>query len=101
MMRSCIMTAKALTRLFIIMLITILTKLQTMRKEAGFEVTDRILVTVKTADEKLAAIVEANVDAIKNGVLALEVSMGDALEGAYVKAWSINGVDAELSVKKA
>ncbi|MBR5225613.1 MAG: class I tRNA ligase family protein, partial [Clostridia bacterium] len=79
----------------------VVSKLQTMRKEAGFEVTDRILVTVKTADEKLAAIVEANVEGIKNGVLALEVVLGDAAEGAYVKDWSINGVDATLSVRKA
>ena len=79
----------------------VVSKLQTMRKEAGFEVTDRILVTVKTADEKLAAIVSQNVEAIKNGVLALEVVLGDAAEGAYVKDWSINGVDATLSVRKA
>ena len=72
-----------------------------MRKEAGFEVTGRILVTVKTADEKLAAIVTENAEAIKNGVLALEVTLGDAAEDAYVKDWSINGVDATLSVKKA
>jgi len=79
----------------------VISKVQTMRKEADFEVTDRILVTVKTDDEKLAAIVEANVEAIKNGVLALEVVLGEAAEGAYVKDWSINGVDATLSVRKA
>jgi len=79
----------------------VVSKLQTMRKEAGFEVTDRILVTVKTDDEKLAAIVEGNVESIKNGVLALEVVLGEAAEGAYVKDWSINGVAATLSVKKA
>ena len=77
------------------------TYLQTMRKEAGFEVVDRIHVTVKTADEKLAQIVEANADAIERGVLALDVTLGDAPEGAYVRDWSINGVDATLSVAKA
>ena len=79
----------------------LISRIQTMRKEADFEVTDRILVTVKTADEKLAAIVEANVEAIKNGVLALEVVLADAVDGAYTKDWSINGVDATLSVRKA
>ena len=79
----------------------VISKLQTMRKEAGFEVTDRILVTVKTADEKLAAIVADNAEAIKAGVLALEVVPGDAPQGAYAKDWSINGVDASLSVRKA
>ncbi|MBQ8618366.1 MAG: isoleucine--tRNA ligase [Clostridia bacterium] len=78
----------------------VVSKLQTMRKEAGFEVTDRILVTVKT-EEKLAAIVEANVETIKAGVLALEVALGEAAEDAYTKDWSINGVAATLSVKKA
>ncbi len=79
----------------------VVSKLQTMRKEAGFEVTDRILVTVKTEDEKLAAIVAENAESIKNGVLALEVALGDAVDGAYVKDWSINGVNATLSVRKA
>ena len=79
----------------------VISKLQTMRKEAGFEVVDRIHVTVRTADEKLAQIVEANADAIERGVLALDVTLGDAPEGAYVRDWSINGVDATLSVAKA
>ena len=79
----------------------VISKLQTMRKEAGFEVTDRILVTVKTADEKLAAIVTENTETIKAGVLALDVALADAAEGAYTKDWSINGVDATLSVRKA
>ncbi len=78
----------------------VISKLQTMRKEAGFEVTDRILVTVQTADEKLAAVVAENAEAIKAGVLALEVAPGGAPEGAYAKAWSINGVDATLSVRR-
>lgn len=79
----------------------VVSKLQTMRKEAGFEVTDRILVTVKTADEKLAGIVAANAETIKKGVLALDVTLGDAPEGAYARDWSINGVDANLGVKRA
>ncbi len=79
----------------------VISKLQTMRKEAGFEVTDRIHVTVKTADEKLARIVEENAEAIAHGVLALDVVSGDAPEGAYVRDWNINGIDATLSVRKA
>ena len=79
----------------------VVSKLQTMRKEAGFEVTDRILVTVKTEDEKLAAIVAENAESIKAGVLALDVALGEAAEGAYTKDWGINGVAATLSVRKA
>ena len=35
-----------------------------------------------------------NAEAIERGVLALDVKLGDAPEGAYVRDWSINGVDA-------
>lgn len=79
----------------------VISKLQTMRKDAGFEVTDRILVTVKTGDERLAAIVAENAQAICRGVLALDVALGDAPEGAAVRDWNINGVDATLSVRRA
>jgi len=56
---------------------------------------------VGTEDEKLATIVTANAEAIKAGVLALEVELADAFDGAYVKDWSINGVAATISVRKA
>ena len=46
-------------------------------------------------------IVAQNAEAIERGVLALDVKLGDAPEGAYVRDWSINGVDATLSVAKA
>ena len=49
----------------------------------------------------LAQIVAQNAEAIERGVLALDVTLGDAPEGAYVRDWSINGVDATLSVLKA
>ena len=52
-------------------------------------------------DEKLAAIVTENAETIKAGVLALDVALADAAEGAYTKDWSINGIDATLSVRKA
>ena len=79
----------------------VISKLQTMRKEAGFEVTDRILVTVKTEDARLAAIVADNAEGIARGVLALDVSVGDAPEGSVVRDWNINGVEATLSVRRA
>ncbi len=79
----------------------VISKLQTMRKEAGFEVTDRILVTVKTEDARLAAIVTDNAEGIARGVLALDVSVGDAPEGSVVRDWNINGVEATLSVRRA
>ncbi len=79
----------------------IISKVQTMRKEAGFEVTDRILVTVSTEDEKLKNVVADNMQTIADGVLAVSVQLGDALEGSYSKEWNINGINAGISVKKA
>ena len=78
----------------------VVSKLQTMRKEAGFDVTDRICVTCE-AGETLAAIVERNRDVIAAGVLARSIDLGPAPEGAYAKEWSINGESATLSVRRA
>ena len=78
----------------------VVSKLQTMRKEAGFDVTDRICVTCE-AGETLAAIVERNRDVIAAGVLARSIDLGPAPEGAYAKEWNINGETATLSVRRA
>lgn len=79
----------------------VISKLQTMRKDADFEVTDRIHVTVKTDDAQLSAAVASYDEAIRRGVLALDITAGDAPEGAVAQEWSINGVQATLSVRKA
>ena len=77
----------------------IISKLQTMRKEAGFDVVDRIAVTYEATDT-LAPVIERNADAIAQAVLATAVTQGPAPEGAYQKAWNINGEKASFSVKK-
>ncbi len=76
----------------------IVSKIQTMRKDADFEVTDRIRVTL-TGSEKIAAVVEKNRDAVASAVLA--VSFGDAGEGAVTKDWNVNGEDVTISIAKA
>ncbi len=75
----------------------IVSKIQTMRKEADFEVMDEITVTVET-DNELSSIISANLEEIKAEVLALELKF----EGAQglVKQWNINGKDAVISVKR-
>ncbi len=78
----------------------LVSKIQTQRKESDFEVTDRINVTVKTTD-KLAQIITAGAEDIKKGVLALSIELGDAMEGASVKEWDINGEKAEIGIKVA
>ncbi|MBQ4563394.1 MAG: isoleucine--tRNA ligase [Lachnospiraceae bacterium] len=75
----------------------IVSKIQTMRKEAGFEVMDKIRLTL-TGSEKLAAIFEKNVETIKNDVLAIEAVVGTG--SGYEKDWTINGESATISVEK-
>ena len=76
----------------------IISKLQNMRKDAGFEVTDRINVTYK-ADEKLAKVITDGADEIKKAVLALDISEGET--GELVKEWNINGEKATLGVARS
>ena len=75
-------------------------KLQNMRKDAGFEVSDRIEVTYEAGDE-LAAAIEAGRDFIMQSVLATTFARGAAPEGAVSQEWDLNGKKAVLSVRKA
>ena len=76
----------------------IISKVQTMRKEAGFEVTDKIGLSV-TDNDTVAAVIRANEAQIKKEVLAQAVEYGAA--DGYAKEWSINGEKVTLAVKKA
>ena len=73
----------------------VISKLQTMRKEAGFEVTDRIGAAYQAGD-KLAAVIERAREEIMGAVLATELVSGSH-EGV-TKDWNINGEDAALTV---
>ncbi len=76
----------------------LISKIQTMRKEAGFEVTDHI--TVGYANNKhIAEIFEKYENEICSNVLADALS-ANVLEG-YQKEWDINGEKTALSVKKS
>jgi isoleucyl-tRNA synthetase len=75
----------------------LISKIQTMRKEAGFEVTDRIRVAL-SGNEKLTEVLHKNEKAITDKVLAVEVLDGQTLANA--KEWDINGEKAEISVEK-
>ena len=76
----------------------VISKLQTMRKDAGFEVTDRIRVTYACGD-KLAQVIEAARPAMEKAVLALSVER--AQPQGYVKEWPINTEKATLGVERA
>ena len=75
----------------------LISKIQTMRKEAGFEVMDRISVYAQ-GNEKIQKIMEDNAEEIRHDVLADSLSF-DAADG-YVKEWKINGETVTLGVKK-
>ncbi|MEE0349375.1 MAG: DUF5915 domain-containing protein, partial [Lachnospiraceae bacterium] len=76
----------------------IISKLQTMRKEAGFEVMDRIY-AYADGNDKIARILEDNAETVKEKVLAENIILGDV--DGYVKEWNINGETVTLAVEKA
>ena len=82
----------------------IISKIQTMRKEAGFEVMDQITIYHKS-DEKVSGIFEQYGDTIKSDVLGVNVvadaagAFADEPE-VYSKEWNINGEHVLLGVKK-
>ncbi len=75
----------------------LISKIQTMRKEAGFEVMDHILVYSQD-NEKIADILKAHEEEVKSEVLAENIIL-DKTSG-YVKEWNINGENVTLGVEK-
>ena len=75
----------------------VISKIQTMRKDAGFEVMDHIRVSVNN-NEKLAAIVSKNCDAIAGKVLADEMTVGK--DFAVAKEWNVNGENVTIAIEK-
>lgn len=73
-------------------------KLQNMRKDAGFEVVDRITVGYE-GDGELCALIAQEQAAIASDVLADRVEAG-LEEGAYSASWNLDGRDLTLSVRK-
>ena len=75
----------------------LISKIQTMRKEAGFEVMDHIAISY-IADEKVTNIFEKYGEDIKAEVLGEQITAG-SLSG-YEKDWNINGEKVQLAVEK-
>ncbi|MCR4586263.1 MAG: isoleucine--tRNA ligase, partial [Lachnospiraceae bacterium] len=75
----------------------IISKLQNMRKDSGFEVMDRIVFSL-TGNEKLAEVVKKNADSISTKVLADEILYNEDVPGA--KEMNINGEMVNIGVKK-
>jgi isoleucyl-tRNA synthetase len=75
----------------------LISKIQTMRKEAGFEVMDHILV-YSEGNERIANIFNTHKDVVKGEVLAENITIGET--AGYVKEWNINGEKVTLGVEK-
>ncbi len=75
----------------------LISKIQTMRKEAGFEVMDHIEV-FQDNNDKIAELLKAHADEIKTEVMADYIHLGE-LSG-HVKEWNINGEEVSLGVAK-
>ena len=75
----------------------IISKIQTMRKDAGFEVMDHIRVSL-SGNDRLSAIAERNRDAICTKVLA----DGFTKEAGYAvsREWNVNGENVVISIEK-
>jgi len=75
----------------------IISKIQTMRKEAGFEVMDKIVVYAH-GNDKIQDVMKTHEDEIKSEVLADEMVLGET--DGYVKEWNINKEAVTMGVKK-
>ena len=74
----------------------IISKIQSMRKDADFQVTDRIAV-YEQGSQKLEEVIRRNEDAIRHDVLADEIHLGEL--GGVTAQWDINGEKTTLGVQ--
>lgn len=79
----------------------LISKIQTMRKEAGFEVMDKITVYAE-GNERIADVLGKNrsevmAEVLADGIVLSAVGTGG---GAYVKEWNINGENVTLGVSR-
>ena len=75
----------------------LISKIQTMRKEAGFEVMDKIRLYARDND-RITEILQKFGEQIRQDVLAEEIVTGQM--GGYEKEWNINGEKVTLGVEK-
>ncbi len=75
----------------------LISKIQTMRKEAGFEVMDHITV-YQDGNDRLAELLKVHADAVKAEVMADRICLGQ-MKG-FVRDWNINGESVTLGVER-
>ncbi|MCF8241008.1 MAG: isoleucine--tRNA ligase [Melioribacteraceae bacterium] len=74
-------------------------RVQNMRKDAGFDVIDRINITYE-GNEELYRYIKAYEDYIKNEVLADNIKPGSS-EGEFVQEWELNNINCKIAIKKS
>ena len=75
----------------------IISKIQTMRKDSDFDVMDNIEIYVD-GNTKIAEIISANAETIKDEVLAVEIFFDSECDNS--KEWNINGEKVFIGVKR-
>ncbi|WP_050696741.1 isoleucine--tRNA ligase [Anaeromassilibacillus senegalensis] len=76
----------------------VVSKLQTMRKESGAQVTDHVKITYQ-AGEYADSVIQKNCDFIMSEVLAEALDMADPV--GYVKEWDVNGETVTFGLEQA
>ena len=76
----------------------VISKIQTMRKEAGFEVMDNVEISILEND-RVEALVKKNWEFISAETLSLKL-YNENIDGEYEKTWNINGETTKIIVKK-
>ena len=75
----------------------IISKIQTMRKDSGFEVMDNIKIAL-CGNSVVEAVAERNAEEIKDETLGVSLTLGETLANA--KEWNINGENVTISVER-
>jgi len=78
----------------------LVSKIQTMRKEAGFEVEDKIYLYC-VGDDTIDKVLEIHGEDIKADTLAIAIEKTSLPVDGYTKEWNINDHKVKISVKKA
>jgi isoleucyl-tRNA synthetase len=76
-------------------------RVQQMRKDAGFDLSDRIHTTYRTEDGELAAAIARMTGYVQDETLSLSLAEADPAEGAYVERGEVDGIELTLGVRRA
>ncbi|MCM1544478.1 MAG: DUF5915 domain-containing protein, partial [Ruminococcus sp.] len=74
---------------------------QIIRKEAGYEVEQRVIVAISSASEFVTSAIEQSKDHMASELLADEIVIGGEIEADLTKTFTIGDAEVTISVKKA